>query len=253
MDFRVLGVLELRRGDRWVSLEAPKMRALLAILLIHAGEAVSRQALIEAIWDEHPPRRAANALQVYVLKLRQAIAGGGHDGSAVHSSRHGYRLEIGGRATDALCFEALIEEARRAEAGGDPARAVRLLDEALGLWHGEPYADLAEAPFAEPERARLQELRLLALEQRIGCELRLGHHQTLIAELAALIREHPLQERLREHLMVALYRSGRQAEALDLYESTHRMFVAERGIVPGPDLRRLQEAILRQDAALEEL
>lgn len=245
MDFRILGPLEVGTPEGVVQVGGAKPRALLAILLLNAGEVVSSDRLIDALWGERPPETAAKALQVYVSQLRKALGG-----SLILTRSPGYVLELDSHEVDAERFRRLHEEGR-AVASEDPARARRLLAEALGLWRGPPLADFTYEPFAQAEVGRLEELRLAALEERIAADLAAGDHAGLVGELEPLIAGHPHRERLRRLLMLALYRSGRQAEALDAYRDARAALTEELGIEPSRELRELQEAILRQDPDLE--
>jgi DNA-binding SARP family transcriptional activator len=242
VEFRVLGPLEVVDGGQPVDLPRRKHRALLAALLLHAGEPVSSDRLIEELWGERPPRTARDALQNYVSLVRKAL------GADVLVTRSGsYLLDVSPEQIDAALFERLTAEARATEAAD--AR-VEKLREALALWRGPPLADLAYEPFAAVEIARLEELRLAAREDLIDAELELGRHADLVPELEGLIQEHPFDERLRGQLMLALYRAGRQAEALDAYQAARRVLDEELGLEPGPPLRELEQAILQQDPAL---
>ena len=245
LDFRLLGPLEVWRGDERLELGAPKQRAVLALLLLHRGEVVSTDRLVDGLWGEQPPQAAAKSLQVYVSGLRKALGEG-----VVETRGRAYVLVPGDSHTDAERFEGLLDEGRRSLSEGEAAGAARSLREALGLWRGPALADLAYEDFAQDEIGRLEELRLAALEERIDADLALGRHADLVAELTGLVGEHPLRERLRSQLMLALYRSGRQAEALEAYQAGRRALLDERGLEPGPALRELEAAILRQDPAL---
>lgn len=236
-----------------MAVEAAKQRTLLTILLVHANEVVPTDLLIEELWSE-PPKAASNALQVYVGKLRKALEPqrpSGAPGEALVTRAPGYMLPVESDQLDAHRFEHLLIGGRRARADGDDAGAAWTLREALDLWRGPALSEFTYEPFAQAEIARLEDLRLVAVEERLDAELALGRHAELIGELEALRREHPLRERLRGQLMLALYRSGRQAEALDVYRDTHRTLVDELGIIPGSELQYLEEAILRQDPELE--
>ncbi|MFL5964224.1 MAG: BTAD domain-containing putative transcriptional regulator [Gaiellaceae bacterium] len=235
IEFRLLGPLE---GP--VEVPGGKPRALLARLLLDAGRVVAVDALIESLWGESPPPSAPKVLQAHVSALRKAL---GPD--AIETRAPGYALR--GATSDLARFEALSERAR---SEGDPAGRAELLGEALDLWRGDPLAEFRREPFAEPAAARLAELRLEALVQRIDAELQLGAHEALVSELTALVASEPLRERLREQLMLALYRSGRQADALRVYREGRATLVKELGIDPGPGLQELERAILRQDPAL---
>lgn len=241
MHFHVLGPLEVVKEDAALPLGGPKQRALLAILILRANELVSSDQLIEALWGEESPRAAANTVQVYVSRLRKLL------GADRLSRRHsGYVLRIERDEFDRAQFEQLVEDSRT----GEPASARETLRQALGLWRGPPLADLAHEDFAQSEIRRLDELRAVALEQRIEADLALGEHAALVPELEALVTQHPLRERLRAHQMLALYRAGRQAEALASYENARLTLLEELGLEPSGELRALQRAILRQDETL---
>ena len=228
MDFRILGPLEAVADGGVVALDAAKPRALLAILLLRAGEPVSRDRLIEDLWDGRPPATAAKVLQTYVSQLRKAL------GSEVIVTRPaGYELVVEPDGLDLHRFERLVTEAR----GSDPTVAAGRLREALALWRGPPLAEFAYEPWAQAEIARLEELRLSALQDRIDADLALGRDGELVGELEPLVAEHPLSERLRGQLMLALYRSGRQAEALAAYRAARETLVETLGIEPGAALR----------------
>ena len=246
IEFRVLGSLEVVEQDGPLALGAPKQRALLAVLVMHRGEPVSTERLIDEIWGEQPPATANKIVQGYVSNLRRVLG----DGSLV-TRGHGYLLQAEPGQTDVGRFESLLGEGRRALVGGDPGRAAAQLGEALALWRGAPLADFAYEPFAQAEIARLEELRLVAVEERIEAALALGDHARLVGELEALVREHPLRERLRGQLMLALYRSGRQADALEVYRQTSELLRDELGLEPSPQLRELERSILNQDTAVD--
>jgi DNA-binding SARP family transcriptional activator len=249
MEFRILGPLEIRSESGLKRDLAGKQRALLAVLLLHADEAVSTDRLIDALWGEQPPDTASKALQVYMSRLRKLLEPEGKD--ILVTQPPGYALHLGAHELDLRRFERLRAEAGKAAAEGDPARAEARLGEALALWRGSPLADLTFEPFAQTEIARLEELRLLALEDRVDALLALGRHADVIGELESLIAGHPLRERLRAQLMLALYRARRQAEALDAYQAARRELVDELGIEPSPELQELERQILRQDSSLE--
>jgi len=250
MDFRILGPLEVRRdGDR-LALGGPKQRALLAILLLNADRVVSRDQLIEELWANKSPAAARRALEVHVSRLRKALGADGSEGSVLLTRAPGYVLRVGPGALDLQRFERLLADGRRALADADAAGAASALREAEGLWRGRPLADLEFEPFARVDIERLQELRLAALEERIEAELALGRHGDLIADLEALVAEHPLRERARGQLMLALYRCDRQAEALEVYRDGRRRLVEGLALEPSPTLQRLQQAILTQSTEL---
>jgi DNA-binding SARP family transcriptional activator len=245
MEFRILGALEVRRDAELVSIAGAKERALLAILLLAANEPVTTDRLVDELWGEAPPSTARKSLQVRVATLRRLLPEG------VLVTRGGsYVIELARDELDLFRFERLVSEASIALANGESNEASSLLREALALWRGPALADFAYESFAEPAIARLEELRLAALELCIEAELAAGRHTQLIGELKELIAAHPLRERLRGQLMLALYRDGRQAEALELYQRTRQTLSEELGIEPGPALQELQRAVLRQEAAL---
>jgi DNA-binding SARP family transcriptional activator len=248
IDFRILGPLEVWDDDRPLPLGGAKQRALLALLLLRANQVLSRDRLIDELWAERPPETATTALQVYVSQLRKALASGGGDGRQRLATRAGgYLLALAPDELDAARFERLLAEARESLTDGDPAQAAACLREALALWRGPALADFAYEPFAQAEIARLEELRLACLEERIEADLALGRQADLVGELEGLVVQQPLRERLRGQLMLALYRSGRQAEALEAYQEGRRALVDELGIEPSPALQRLEKAILVQD------
>jgi DNA-binding SARP family transcriptional activator len=242
VEFRILGPLEVVEAGRPLTLGGPRQRALLAILLTRANDVVSNDRLIDELWGARPPRTAANALQYHVSQLRKML--GPND--AIVTRDPGYLIRVAPHELDLLRFEQLVEQARRAPAD----QAARLLHDALNLWRGPALADLMSEPFAQAEILRLEELRLAALELRIETDLALGRHRELVGELEVLVHEHPLRERPRAQLMLALYRSGRQAEALDLYREGRRLLVDELGIEPGLELQELEKAILGHDPEL---
>jgi DNA-binding SARP family transcriptional activator len=203
MKFRLLGPLEVAEQDRLLALGGRKQRSLLAVLLLQANEVVSTERLIDEVWGESPPSTVGKSVQVYVSRLRKQLGG-----DRLITRAPGYLLRVDPSELDVACFERLLAEARRL----DPEPAAERLRKALGLWRGPALADLSYEPFAQSSIARLGELRLVALEQRIEAELAIGRHAELAGELDALVAQHPLRERLRGHLMLALYRSGRQAE-----------------------------------------
>jgi DNA-binding SARP family transcriptional activator len=242
--FGILGPLEVRDGDELLTPSGAGLRALLAMLLLHANEAVSADRLLDALWPDGPPPSGAAALQVRVSHLRKAL---GTAGRLVVTGPSGYSLEVRRGELDVHRFEELVERSDAAE----PADAAALLREALGLWRGPALADVAYEDFAQPAIARLEELRLAALERRVEADLELGRHAELVGELDALVKQHPLRERMRSQHMLALYRSGRQADALGSYQQARATLVDELGIEPGPVLHQLELAILRQDPSLE--
>src|SRR4051794_9224556 len=243
MEFRILGPLEVRDGDRPVELPRQKQRALLASLLLRAGEPASIDRLIEDLWGDSAPASARASLQNVVSQLRRLLGP-----ETLVTRPAGYALEVDPDAVDLLRFERLVEDSRR-EAGHERAAT---LHRALALWRGPPLAGLAFEPFAAPEVARLEELRLRAQEELIDVELGLGRHgdDELVARVEALAAANPLRERLHGQLMLALYRSDRQTEALAAFRELRHRLVEELGIEPSPDVRELEKAILRHDPAL---
>ena len=244
MEFRILGPTEADDGGNPLPLGGPKQRALLAILLLHANEVVSADRLVDELWSGEPPESGVAALQVRISQLRKAL---GPAGERLRTQPPGYVLRVEPAELDLNRFEQLLESAE----GAAPAPAAATLREALGLWRGAPLADCAYEPFAQAAIGRLEDLRLLALEKRIDADLSLGRHGELVGELEAIVREHPLRERPRAQLMLALYRSGRQADALDAFRGARRALVDELGIEPSPALQELERAILRQDPSLD--
>jgi DNA-binding SARP family transcriptional activator len=242
LEFRLLGPLEAVADGEPIQLGGQKQRALLALLLVDANRVVSTDRLVDALWGEEPPRTAVTSLQNFVSQLRKLLGP-----ETLVTRPPGYQLSIAPEQLDLERFRRLVDEAR-----GEPpdVRAARLR-QALALWRGPPLADLEFESFAQPEIARLEELRLAVLEDRIEAELEAGRHSELIGELEALADEHPLRERIRGQLMVALYRSGRQAEALQIYHDARRVLVEELGIDPSAGLQQLHGAILRQDPRLD--
>jgi peptide/nickel transport system substrate-binding protein len=245
MEFRLLGRLEVRDRGREIRLGRGKQKSLLAVLLLHAGEVVPTERLIDALWGERPPRSAPNSVHIYVSQLRRALG----DGRLVTHGR-GYALELEPGEVDVERFERLLARGRELLGAGDARPAAETLREALSVWRGPPLADFAYEQFAQGEIARLEALRLAAHEERIESDLRLGRHAQLVPELEALVREEPLRERLRALLMLALYGCGRQADALEAYHDARRTLVEELALEPGPDLQELERAILRHDPAL---
>ncbi len=252
MEFRILGPLDVVADGRSVDLGGPKQRALLAALLVRANEVVSQDELIDDLWGEAPPATAAKTLQAYVSRLRKALARDSEEAptARLETQAHGYVLRIPPESLDAVVFQRGLEEGRQALANDEARRAAMRLREALALWRGAALADLAYESFAQPEIARLEELRLSALEERIEADLALGRAGELIGELEPLVERYPLRERLRGELMLALYRTGRHAEALQVYQDGRQQLAAELGLEPGEALRRLERQILEQDPAL---
>jgi DNA-binding SARP family transcriptional activator len=242
LEFRILGPLEVADAHGAIALGGPKQRALLGLLLVRAGQVVSTDHLIEQLWGGEPPKTAATSLQNFVAQLRKLLGA-----ESVVTRPPGYELRVDAERLDLARFERLVDDARNAE----PRERAARLREALALWRGPPLADFAFESFPQTEIRRLEELRLEALEDRIDADLALGQGHELVGELEALVLQHPLRERLRAELMLALYRAGRQAEALQAYHDARQALTEELGIDPGPSLQQLYTSILRQEAALE--
>ena len=250
MEFRVLGPIEVLDGTRQVALPAGRGRALLALLVLHAGETVLAERLIDELWGERPPATASTVVQGLVSRLRKELEparGKGEEAVVLQTVGNGYRLAVDRDSVDAHHFRHLVEAAD----GAMPRVRSALLAEALALWRGPALADFVYEPFAQRPISTLDEIHLLAVEDRIENDLELGKEQELVPELERIIAEHPYRERLRGLLMVALYRGGRQAEALNAYQATRRDLQDELGIEPMPALSELQAAILRHDPSLE--
>jgi YVTN family beta-propeller protein len=235
----ILGSLQVRENGRQLSIGSGRQRALLALLVLHNGETVSSDRLVDALWGERPPATAAKVLQGYVSQLRRVLPEG-----AIETRGSGYALRAA--ETDASTFEALIDRAREQE----PRHAAKTLREALALWRGPPLVDVEYELWARPEITRLEELRLTALDARISADLDLGEHGRVLSELESLAAANPVDERLHGRLMLALYRCGRQADALEVYAQARARLVDELGIEPGPELQALQHGILAQDPSL---
>jgi DNA-binding SARP family transcriptional activator len=233
MDLFLLGPIEARVDGRPISLGARKQRAVLAMLALEVGHTVSADRLAGGLWGERGPASAAKLVQLHVSHLRRLLDG---NGAQIVTRGRGYELRLGDGEVDAVRFERLLEQARPREA--------------LALWRGEPLADLADEPFAAAEIRRLDELRVRAAEMAIEGDLASGRHDDVIGELDALVEAHPLRERLHAQRMLALYRAGRQAEALDAYRRTRALLVDQIGVEPGPELQQLHAAVLAQDPAL---
>ena len=245
-EFLILGPLEVRLGGRPFALGSTKQRALLAALLLRMDEVVSVERLIDELWGEAPPRSTANALQVYVSQLRKALGA-----DVLVTQAPGYVVRLAPGQLDAARFERLVDEGRRAMLSDDAGTAATHLREALALWRGDCLPGLELYGAARSAIAQLEELRLAVQEDLILAELSLGHHGPLLATLEALVEEHPYRESLREQLMLALYRSGRQADALEGYRQARLTLVDELGVEPGPGLQSMQQAILRHDPSLD--
>ena len=245
MQVRVLGPFQLEDGGQRVTIGGVRQRAVFARLLLHANEVVPSEQLLVDLWGEDSPPSAANALQAAISRLRRVLPPG-----RLITRAPGYVLRIFPAELDVKQFEQLLAEGRDALSAGAPVEAARMLGQALSLWRGPPLADFRYEPFAQAEISRLEELHLACLEERVEVNLALGSVGEVTAELQRLVSEYPLRERLRGQLMLALYRSGRQAEALEVYRQFRITLQVELGLEPSPQLRELEAAILRQDPVL---
>jgi predicted ATPase/DNA-binding SARP family transcriptional activator len=243
MEFGILGPLEVRADGRTVALGGARPRAVFAVLALHANQPVTAERLAVALWGEDAPSSAVKTVQVYVARLRKAL----DDPDALVTTPAGYRLRVRPDELDAERFERQVADGREALAAGHAEHAAAQLREALGLWRGAPLADLAATPFAPAEIARLEEQHLAAVEVRVDADLAVGRHAELVGELQQLTTQHPWRERLHAQLMLALYRSGRQADALEAYRHARDVLVEQLGIEPGAELHDLQQAILAHD------
>jgi YVTN family beta-propeller protein len=259
MDFRILGHLEVSNEGDPVRLGGSKQRALLAMLLVHANEPVSVDTLADELWSDDPPDRAAKNIQVQISRLRKVLEGEHHqpDGpngganSIVLTRPHSYLIRVESEQLDLHRFQRLLAEGTEALAADAPLGAEAKLLEALELWRGPPLADFSFESFAQAAIAHMDELHLAAIELLFTAQLELGHHADVIGPLGTLVADHPYRERLLEQLMLSLYRSGRQADALAAYQAARHALVDELGIEPGADLRQLEAKILTQDPALD--
>src|SRR5436305_7378316 len=257
MDFRILGHLEVSNGGDPIRLGGSKQRALLAMLLVHANESVSVDTLADELWGDDPPERAAKNIQVQISRLRKALEaerrpnGSNRAASSIITRPHSYLIRVEPGQLDLHRFQRMLEEGAEALVAEAPLVAEAKLLEALELWRGPPLADFGFDSFAQAAIARLEELHLAAIELLFTAQLELGHHADVIAPLGTLVAEHPYRERLLEQLMLSLYRSGRQADALAAYQDARHALVDELGIEPGADLRQLDAKILRQDPSLD--
>jgi DNA-binding SARP family transcriptional activator/tetratricopeptide (TPR) repeat protein len=245
MEFRLLGPLQVVDGPRTLPINGFRQRCTLAILLAHLNHVVSPDLLLEELWGEHMPATALQALRVHISQVRKVLGIG-----VIRTLPTGYVLEVDPDQVDVHRFERLVDEGTVAVVTGEHAAGAALLREALALWRGPALADFVYEPFAQVEIGRLNELRMAALEARIDADLALGRHAALVSELKTLAAEHAHREHFRSQLMLALYRAGRQAEALEVYRDTWRTLADELGIEPGAELRSLEQAILRQEAWL---
>ncbi|WP_247197936.1 AfsR/SARP family transcriptional regulator, partial [Streptomyces sp. GESEQ-35] len=259
MSFAVLGRVRAWRDGTELDLGSPQQRVVLAALLLRRGRPVTTAELVDAVWGDDPPNAAVSVLRTYVSRLRKVLRPGPDDTRAIDGAEapqvvvsvaDGYLARVPTGSVDLGVFEERVAEAQRLRAVGEAPAAARLLHAALAEWEGVPLAGLP-GPLAKAERDRLAEERLAALEARLEIDLELGRHSEVIPALVALTGEHPLREGLRQLLMLALYRSGRQAEALETYRRTRGTLVDELGIEPGAPLRELHERILAGEASLD--
>ncbi|MFG1947732.1 BTAD domain-containing putative transcriptional regulator [Nonomuraea sp. NPDC048826] len=246
MQFGILGALEVVSEGQRLPVRSAKQRTLLALLLCHRGRVARSEALIDALWGEEVADAGQRRLRLQLFRLRRAL---GPKAEIVHDSA-GYLLRVPPGAVDAWRFEELVQEGRQAVKAGAVARGGELLRTALGLWRGPALSGLDDLPLLHHQATRLEEERLAALADRVDADLRLHRHADLVGELTALVREHPLRERFRGQLMLALYRAGRQAEALAVYRDGRHILTSDLGLEPSPELRRLETAILTSDASL---
>jgi DNA-binding SARP family transcriptional activator len=243
--FSLLGPLQIADGDRNITLDAPKQRALLVLLLLPRGEPIAVESLAEELWAGEPPATGTRAVRMYVGELWKALGA-----EVIVTQGAGHAIPLEGHETDLGRFEELAADGGRWLVGGNAERAATTLREALGLWRGSALADFRYDDFAQNEITRLDEARIAARKVRIDADLALGREDELVPELQALVREHPLRERLRGQLMLALYRAGRQAEALDVYRVGRRRLVEELGIEPSRSLQEIERAILAHDESI---
>ena len=245
----ILGPIEARAGGRQLKLGGPRQLTLLAVLVLHANRAVSRDTLIDAVWGAARPG-ADNRVAMGVSRLRKALEPLGSHDSRLRPVTGGYLLSLASDEVDADAFAAGMLAGQRALDEGAPARAVELIDAALMLWRGPPLAEVSFDDFAQAEIRRLEELRLGGLETRTDAYLQLGRHRQIIGELRAMLTQEPTRERIAAQLMLALYRSGRQAEALEIYQRTRLHLTGQLGLQPGPALESLQRQILHHSLSL---
>lgn len=246
MELRLLGPLQVREGGRVIALGGPRQAAVLAMLALTANQVVSKDRLVLGIWGDCVPPTAANSLQAAVSRLRKVLPSG-----HLLTTGPGYMLRVSASELDVLTFERLASEGREALADGSLADAARLLGQALALWRGPPLADFTYEPFAQADISRLEDQRISCLENRIEADLGLGSHAEAIGELTALVLHHPLRERLRGLLMLALYRTGREPEALAIFTAYRALLRDELGQEPTAHLRDLHTAILRHEPGLD--
>jgi DNA-binding SARP family transcriptional activator len=243
--FEVLGPVRGWHGETELELGSPQQRAVLAMLLLARGRQVSLSGLIDGLWEGDVPRSAAGTVRTYVSRLRSRV-------NSIESIGDGYVLQLGSAVLDLDVFEQWLSEGRAARDRHDPARGARLLRDAVGLWRGTALAGIP-GPYADSRRVPLIELHLAATEEKLAADIALGEHAASIAELRALLAEHPFRERLAEQLMLALYKSGRQAEALYVFDSVRHQLSEELGVDPGPALKTMHRRVLQADRRLMDL
>lgn len=246
-----LGPVRAWRGEHELGLGSPQQQAVLVLLLAARGNHVSVSAVVDALWGDRPPRTAVELVRTYVSRLRSCLGQntGSRTGWAIQAVGRGYVFTVDSPAIDASAFESLVQQGNQATRGGEAARAARLLGDALALWQGTPLAGVP-GPYAEGQRVRLEELRATATEEKIAAELESGHYLDAVPELQVRLGTDPLRERVAELLMLALYRSGRRAEALSVFAATRRRLREDLGIEPGLPLQTMQRQILRADSEL---
>ncbi|MFD7258317.1 BTAD domain-containing putative transcriptional regulator [Streptomyces sp. NPDC059874] len=249
LDFRILGPLTVTVGGRPVALGGARQRTILGLLLLNAGRIVPVDTLVDVVWRDSPPATARTQVAIVIAALRKSFKGEGVDEEVIATEHPGYLLRVEGHALDSVTFTDLVAEAEAAQRGRRPADAAGAYAAALALWRGPALAGVT-GRLVEDEAARWEEVRINAYEAMTDVQLELGRHQLLLPELAAMVREHPLRERSRYHLILAQYRSGRRAEAMESFREARRRFIDELGMAPGPELVELHEAILRDDPAL---
>ena len=250
MDFRLLGPLEVSCAGKPVELGGHKQRALLGVLVLNANRVIATDRLVELLWADEPPTTAGHAIHVHLSQLRKALKAAGSN-ARIGTNAAGYRLEVDADEIDVTHFEHLVAAGRQALARSSARTALEAFDRALNLWRGPALAEFVSESFAAGERARLEELRILALEGRFDAQLALGLHSKALVELQSVSAEHPLRQRLQSQLMLALYRSGRQAEASDVFQRLRSRLRDELGMEPGPELQALLRQILTHDKALQ--
>jgi DNA-binding SARP family transcriptional activator/streptogramin lyase len=250
LGFRLLGPLQVQIGDEDLAIGGPKERAVLALLLLNANRVVSRDSIVEGLWGESPPKSARHTIAGYVSRLRKRLDLPDSQ-TTIETRAGGYVLRCLPDSVDLYRFEELLEQGRAALDAAAADRALEVFDEALELWRGEPLSDVADEPFAAPEIRWLEELRVGAIEARVEAALALGQEAEVVGELRSLVARHPYRERFRVQLMTALYRTGRQTEALECYRAGRQLLVDELGVEPGAELRDLERAILAHDETID--